>query len=197
MALQIKKAVFVTSAVDYNQAKINRNLPEIAMVGRSNVGKSTLINTLCNNKKLARVSSTPGKTRLINFFNINDQFYLVDLPGYGYAKVGDEERMKWGRMMEGYFQSSENLKHIFLLQDIRRDPSQDDMQMSLWIQHAATPCTIIATKGDKIAKSKRKPIANKLSDKLAMTFKTPTIVFSALERTGKDELLRKLGEIIG
>ncbi len=193
--MKIEKAEFVKSIADYKTAKIMPR-PQIAIVGRSNVGKSTLINILCNRKKLAKVSSSPGKTKLINLFNINDDFYLVDLPGYGFAKVGPQERERWSAMMEDYFSLSRDLKHIFLLMDIRREPSQDDLQMSLWIQHSAVPCTIIATKADKLPKSKRKPIASQLSDKLAMTFATPTILFSSLEKIGISELRQRIDDIL-
>lgn len=193
--MKIIKAEFMTSVADYKVAKVLPK-PQIALVGRSNVGKSTLINILCNRKKLARVSSTPGKTRLINFFNINDDFYLVDLPGYGFARVAPQEQARWSTMMEEYFMLSKDLKHIFLLMDIRRDPSPDDLQMSLWIQHSAVPCTIIATKADKIAKSKRKQLSKKLSDKLAMTFATPTIEFSSLERSGVLDIRNRLDLIL-
>jgi len=193
--MKIIKAEFVKSIADYKNPKIMPK-PQIALVGRSNVGKSTLINILCNRKNLARVSSSPGKTRLINLFNINDDFYLVDLPGYGFAKVGPNEKQRWSTMMEDYFALSKDLKHIFLLMDIRREPSQDDLQMSLWIQHSAIPCTIIATKADKISKSRRKPIVSKLSDKLAMTFATPTIMFSSLERSGVLEIRQRIDDIL-
>ena len=132
---------------------------------------------------------------MINLFNINDEFYLVDLPGYGFAKVRPEERERWSGMMENYFNLSKDLKHIFLLMDIRREPSQDDLQMSLWIQHSAIPCTIIATKADKLPKSRRKPAASTLSDKLAMTFATPTIMFSSLEKSGVLEVRQRIDDI--
>jgi len=194
--MKISKAEFVTSIANYKTAKILPK-PQIALVGRSNVGKSTLINILCSRNKLAKVSSSPGKTRLINLFNINDSFYLVDLPGYGYAKVSPQERERWSEMMENYFALARDLKHIFLLMDIRREPSQDDLQMSLWIQHSAIPCTIIATKADKLPKSRRKPAASLLSDKLAMTFATPTIIFSSLEKSGISEIRQRIGDIMG
>ena len=193
--MKITKAEFITSIADYKKAKIMPK-PQIALVGRSNVGKSTLINILCNRKNLAKVSSSPGKTRLINLFNINDDFYLVDLPGYGFAKVTPEERERWAAMMEDYFSLSKDIKHIFLLMDIRREPSQDDLQMSLWIQHSAIPCTIIATKADKLPKSRRKPIASQLSDKLAMTFATPTILFSSLEKIGVLDMQQRIDDIL-
>jgi len=193
--MKISKAEFVKSIADYKTAKILPK-PQIALVGRSNVGKSTLINILCSQNKLAKVSSSPGKTRLINLFNINDDFYLVDLPGYGYAKVSPQEKDRWSEMMENYFELARDLKHIFLLMDIRREPSQDDLQMSLWIQHSAIPCTIIATKADKLPKSRRKPAASQLSDKLAMTFATPTIIFSSLEKSGISEIRQRIGDIM-
>ena len=193
--MQINKAEFIKSISDYSTAKVE-NIPQVAIVGRSNVGKSSLINYLCNNSKLAKVSSAPGKTRLINLFKINESFYLVDLPGYGYAKVSKAEQDRWAQMMEHYLNYSENLKHIFLLMDIRREPNEFDQQMSLWIQSAAIPCTIIATKCDKLSKSKRKPLAEALSDKLGMTFRTPTIMFSTLNKFGKNELLSRMGEIL-
>ena len=193
--MKIQKAEFFKSIADYKSAKF-MPMPQIALVGRSNVGKSTLINILCNRKNLAKVSSSPGKTRLINLFNINDTFYLVDLPGYGVAKVAPQERDRWAQMMEEYFANVRDLKHIFLLMDIRREPSQDDLQMSLWIQHSGIPCTIIATKADKLPKSKRKLEAGKLSDKLAMTFATPTILFSSLEKIGILETLQRIDDIL-
>lgn len=193
--MQIKKAKFIKSIADYSTAKVE-NIPQIALVGRSNVGKSSLINYVCNNSKLAKISSSPGKTRLINLFHINEKFYLVDLPGYGYAKVAKTEQGRWAEMMEYYLNYSDNLKHIFLLMDIRREPNEFDHQMSLWIQSAGIPCTIIATKCDKITKSKRKMIANQLSDKLGMTFRTHTIMFSTLAKMGKQELLSRFDDIL-
>lgn len=193
--MQINKARFVKSIADYSTAKVE-NIPQIALVGRSNVGKSSLINYLCNNSKLAKTSSSPGKTRLINLFHINEKFYLVDLPGYGYAKVSKAEQDKWAPMMEYYLNNADNLKHIFLLMDIRREPNEFDQQMSIWVQNAGIPCTIIATKCDKIAKSKRKVIASQLSDKLGMTFRTHTIMFSTLAKLGKQELLKRFDEIL-
>jgi len=194
--MDIRSAQFVKSNADGINRKGLAPLPEIALVGRSNVGKSSLINTLCMRRQLARVSGTPGKTRLVNYFLINDSFYLVDLPGYGYASVSRDEQAKWAQMVEGYLSGSEFLRHILLLVDIRHAPSQADQQMAYWIQHYDIPCTIVATKGDKIAKSKRKPLAAGLSDGLNMTFRTPTIVFSSLNGEGKAELCSRIGEIL-
>lgn len=171
-------------------------MPQIALVGRSNVGKSSFINAVTGRRKLALVSATPGKTRLINFFCINESFLLVDLPGYGYAQVSQAERRRWGKMIEEYLLSSQHLRHLLILMDIRRDPSDDDRQMAYWAQHYRVPCTIIATKADKIAPSKRKAAAAKLSDGLGMTFATPTIVFSAQSGQGRQEALKRLTEIL-
>ena len=193
--MQIKRAEFIKSIADYSSAKL-KNIPQIAIIGKSNVGKSSLINYLCNNSKLAKISSSPGKTRLINLFLINQEFYLVDLPGYGYAKVSKKEQERWSDMLEYYLNYSDNLKHILLLMDIRREPNELDHQMSLWIQNAAVPYTIIATKCDKIARSKRKLIVNQFSDKLGMTFKKNTIMFSTLAKFGRQELLSRLEDIL-
>ena len=129
--------------------------PEIAFAGKSNVGKSSLINYMTNNKKLAYVSKQPGKTRLINYFLVNDSFYLVDLPGYGFARVSKTEKESWARMMEQYFAVAKNLRALVILVDIRHKPTQDDLQMIEWAAHYGVPFMIAATKADKIAKSKR------------------------------------------
>ena len=127
--------------------------PEIAFAGKSNVGKSSLINALMNRKSLARISATPGKTQTINFYNINQEMYLVDLPGYGYAKVSEKEKEAWGRMIERYLHQSDMLKAVFLLIDIRHAPSKNDKMMYDWILHQGYEPVIIATKLDKIKKS--------------------------------------------
>jgi len=148
----IAKAEYTTTAVKPSQFPEN-GWPEVAFVGRSNVGKSSLINALLNRKRLARTSGTPGKTRTINFFNVEDRLYFVDLPGYGYAKVSKSESAKWGEMVDGYLQNRPQLKHIFLLMDIRHEPSAMDKQIHEWCVHYDLPYTIIATKCDKIKKS--------------------------------------------
>lgn len=170
-------------------------LPQIALAGRSNVGKSSLINALAGREKPAKISSVPGKTRLINFYLINEKLILTDLPGYGYARVSWEERRKWGPMIEEYLLFAPCLRHIFLVLDIRRDPTDDDRQMAWWAQHYAVPVTIIATKADRIVRSQRRIRADGLSDALGMTFRTPTIVFSARDGTGRQEILERLEEI--
>lgn len=138
-------------SVDYP----NEGRPEVAFAGKSNVGKSSLINYLANNSKLAYVSKQPGKTRLINYFLVNDEFYLVDLPGYGYARVSKAEKDSWADMMEAYFEVAQYLRALVILIDIRHKPTSDDLQMIEWAAHFGIPFMVAATKADKIAKSKR------------------------------------------
>ena len=193
--MEIKSAEFAFTAV--NEQGFNKSkLPEIALIGRSNVGKSSLINSLCSRSKLARISSTPGKTREVNFYLLNNSFYLVDLPGYGYAQVSHSEQGRWASMIESYFNSSPNLKRVFFLLDIRREPSDDDRQTLYWIEHNALDYTLVATKGDKLPKHQRANICRGLSDKLQATFKSEAICFSTTERLGKPDLLKAIGEAL-
>src|SRR5690606_23005665 len=150
--MKINKAEFITSAVDKSQYPKD-NLPEIALAGRSNVGKSSFINKLLGRKHLVRTSSKPGKTRTLNFYKINDQFYFVDVPGYGYAKVSKKEREKWGRMMEDYFETRKQLKAVVLIIDSRHLPTKDDLQMYEFVMYLNIPLVIIATKVDKLSKN--------------------------------------------
>lgn len=166
---------------------------QIAMVGKSNVGKSSLINSLCNNFKLARISSSPGKTRLINFFRINDAFHLVDLPGYGFAKAPKTEQEKWGRLMEGYL-SSGLLTHIFMLIDIRHAPTAEDKQMFEWILYYGVPFTLIATKSDKLARSKRQQAANAAAKLLGAP--PYAIPYSAETAEGRAEVYARIEAIL-
>ena len=172
------------------------DLPEIAFAGRSNVGKSSLINALLNRKKLAKVSSTPGKTQTINFYNINKQFYLVDLPGYGYAKVDEKTRISWGKMIENYLNKSSQLKAIFLLVDIRHEPNSNDLLMYNFIKSSGYTPYIIATKLDKLKRSQiqkhLKIIKNKLNDT-----SLKIIPFSSLTKQGKEEILTVIDEVVG
>lgn len=149
----IKKAEFIKSVGNISQI-ITHYPKEIAVAGKSNVGKSSFINFICKKNKLAKTSKEPGRTRLLNYFSINDgEFYLVDLPGYGYAKVSNEEKLKWGKLIEAYLQNSTGLKNVFMLVDIRHDPTADDMQMFKYLYFYNIPFTIIATKADKLSKS--------------------------------------------
>ena len=152
--MEIKSATFVTSLAQYCEAP-PITLPQVAVVGKSNVGKSSLINALCNRRKLCKTSATPGKTRLINVFLINEAFHLVDLPGYGFAKVDKKEKERWGAMMDGYFQQSTLLAHVLLLVDIRHEPTQDDIAMAQYFRQKDIPFTVVATKADKISRGAR------------------------------------------
>lgn len=152
--MKVTKAEIVISAVAQAQYP-KTNLPEIALAGRSNVGKSSFINKMIGRKNLVRTSSKPGKTRTLNFYTINDAFYFVDVPGYGYAKVSKTEREKWGKMIEEYFESREQLRVVVLVVDIRHKPTKEDMQMFHYVTYLNIPLLIIATKLDKIAKTKR------------------------------------------
>lgn len=162
--------------------------PEIAFAGKSNVGKSSLINALMNRKSLARISETPGKTQTINFYNINREIYLVDLPGYGYAKVSEKEKEAWGKMIERYLHKSTMLKAVFLLIDIRHDPSKNDKMMYDWILHQGYEPVIIATKLDKLKKSQVAKQLKAIRTGLGLVSGTTVIPFSAKTKQGRDEI---------
>ena len=161
---------------------------EIAFAGKSNVGKSSLINALMNRKSFARTSAQPGKTQTINFYNIDEKLYFVDLPGYGYAKVSMEIRAKWGKLIEKYLFNSKKLRIIFLLVDIRHEPSQNDVDMYNWILNYGFNPIIIATKLDKIKRSQIQKNTNIIRKKLNAVENTPIIPFSALTKQGRDEI---------
>ena len=161
---------------------------EIAFAGKSNVGKSSLINALMNRKSFARTSAQPGKTQTINFYNIDEKLYFVDLPGYGYAKVSMEIRAKWGKLIEKYLINSKKLRIIFLLVDIRHEPSQNDVDMYNWILNYGFNPIIIATKLDKIKRSQIQKNTNIIRKKLNAVENTPIIPFSALKKQGRDEI---------
>ncbi|BCJ96480.1 putative GTP-binding protein EngB [Anaerocolumna cellulosilytica] len=161
---------------------------EIAFAGKSNVGKSSLINALMNRKAYARTSAQPGKTQTINFYNINEELYFVDLPGYGYAKVSEEIKAKWGTMIERYLKSSKQLKLIFLLIDIRHEPSANDRHMYEWILYQGYQPVIIATKLDKINRSQKEKHLKMLRKGLNADGKTSILPFSALSKQGRDEI---------
>lgn len=161
---------------------------EVAFAGKSNVGKSSLINALMNRKALARTSSQPGKTQTINFYNINEALYLVDLPGYGYAMAGEEIKAKWGQMIEHYLHTSKRLKAVFLLIDIRHDPSENDILMYDWMLHQGFAPIIIATKSDKLKKSQLKRHIDNIRSVLAVEPGTIIIPFSAETKQGREEI---------
>ena len=187
----IRQAEFVTSAG--TEGAYPSPLPcEIAIVGKSNVGKSSLINRLANNQKLAKTSAQPGKTRLVNFFLLNKAMYLVDLPGYGFAKASKTEQKSWGELHERYLQSG-RVKHLLMLIDIRHAPTQDDLQMFRYLIYYNIPYTLVATKADKIAKSKCRQEANRRAKELgAPPFAIP---FSSETGDGKAELVARIGQI--
>ena len=163
-------------------------LPEFAFAGKSNVGKSSLINGLLNRRALARTSSQPGKTQTINFYNVNDALYFVDLPGYGYAKVSQDTVKKWGKMIDGYLHQSKVLRLVFLLVDIRHKPNQNDIQMYEWCVNYGFNPIIIATKSDKIKRSQLQKQIKQIKDALQVVDGTPVIPFSALNKSGRDEI---------
>ena len=162
--------------------------PEIAFAGKSNVGKSSLINALMNRKSYARLSATPGKTQTINYYNINDELYLVDLPGYGYAKVSEQEKAQWGRMIENYLHSSRQLKAIFLLIDIRHEPSANDKMMYEWVVAQGYNPIIIATKLDKLKRSQVDKHVKMVKQGLNLIPGTIVIPFSAETKQGREEI---------
>lgn len=181
----------ITSSLPDNQ------LPEVAFAGKSNVGKSSLINALINRKSLARTSSQPGKTQTINFYNVNGELYFVDLPGYGYAKVSLEIKNKWGRMIENYLQKSEQLKAVFLLIDIRHDPSENDRNMYNWVLYNGYSPIIIATKLDKIKRSQVQKHIKAIKTGLNVEPGTTVIPFSATSKQGRDEIWETIDQLLG
>ncbi len=171
-------------------------LPEIAFAGRSNVGKSSLINALIQRKSFARTSSTPGKTQTMNFYNVNGECYLVDLPGYGYADVAKDFRASWGPMIERYLNTSQNLKAIMLLLDVRRTPNADDMQMFRWIESAGYEPVIVVTKTDKLKRSQLPKAYKEIRNTLGISGETKIYPFSAMSKTGRDEIMDRIDELL-
>ena len=171
-------------------------LPEFAFAGKSNVGKSSLINGLMNRKNYARTSQEPGKTQTINYYNINGEFYLVDLPGYGFARVSEKTKQQWGKMIENYLHTSRQLRRVFLLIDIRHDPSANDVQMYKWIVHQGFQPVIIATKADKIKPSQMEKHLNMLRSGLGLPEEIRIYPYSALKKTGRDEIYELMDSIL-
>ena len=189
----VKRADFITSMKDYGDYP-GKGGPEVAFAGKSNVGKSSMINRLTNRGKLARTSATPGKTRLINVYRINDELNFIDLPGYGFAKVSKEEKLSWGRMMQNYFATTEDLCHVFHLVDIRHEPSQEDREMNLFLRQAEIPFTVVATKADKISRGARLKYLAPICRALAVQ-PWQVIPFSAEDGTGREELLERIEQV--
>jgi ribosome biogenesis GTP-binding protein YsxC/EngB len=193
--MKIEKAEYVISAVSGAQYP-SGNLPEIALAGRSNVGKSSLINRLVNRKDLARTSSKPGKTRTLNFYLINEQFFFVDVPGYGFARVSMAEREKWGTMIESYLLGRPQLKGVLLIVDLRHPPTEDDRMMYDFLRHYAIPAVVVATKADKISRGRWQNHLKTVKDQLKVDPKDPVILFSAETGVGTEEVWREIERLI-
>ena len=189
----VKRADFITSMKDYGEFA-TKGCPEVAFAGKSNVGKSSMINKLTNRGKLARTSATPGKTRLINVFQINQEVNFIDLPGYGFAKVSKTEKESWGKMMQNYFATTEDLCHVFHLVDIRHEPTAEDKEMNLFLRQSGIPFTVIATKADKISRGARMKHIAPICRALAVQ-PWQVIPFSSEDGTGRDDILNKIEEV--
>jgi GTP-binding protein len=190
----IKTAEFITSAVQASQYP-DAVLPEIAFVGRSNVGKSSLINTLVNRKRLVKTSSTPGRTQLINFFDINSAVTFVDLPGYGYAKVPERIRKTWAPMIETYLSSRKTLKGVVVILDMRRVPNQADIDLIEWLWDHHIPSLLVLTKVDKLKRSQRAGNHRNIAEKLALALEQ-FVVFSAKTRQGKEDVWESIEALL-
>ncbi|HZW67876.1 MAG TPA: ribosome biogenesis GTP-binding protein YihA/YsxC [Pseudogracilibacillus sp.] len=190
--MKVTKAEILTSAVEPAHYP-KSHVPEIALAGRSNVGKSSFINRLLGRKNLVRTSSKPGKTRTLNFYNINDSLHFVDVPGYGYAKVSKQERNKWGKMMEAYFESREQLRAVVLVVDSRHKPTQEDVQMFDYMMYLDIPLLVVATKYDKLKKSQQHKHLKQIKSVLdAEANGVPVIPFSAVTGVNKDLVWREI-----
>lgn len=194
--MKVYDAEFIISAVGPKQYPTD-GLPEIALAGRSNVGKSSLINALINRKNLARTSSKPGKTQTLNFYKIENRFFFVDLPGYGFARVSKAEREKWGKMIEQYLSKREALRMVIHLIDIRHPPTKDDQMMYEWLQHFQIPTLVVATKADKISKGQWQKHLKMIKETLALSPNTPLLLFSAETKYGRDEVWEEIERHLG
>ncbi len=193
--MKITSVNLVISAVRRSQYPTD-NKPEFLMVGRSNVGKSSFINTMINRKNYARTSSNPGKTQTINFYLVNDEFYLVDAPGYGYANLSKARKKKFGLMMEDYLTTRTNLKNVFMLIDFRHKPTSDDIMMYNFLKHYKLPVTIVATKTDKIGITMQQKQRNMLLNDLDLVVGDDFVMFSNVTKIGKDDIAKKIKRTI-
>lgn len=191
--LKITNAEFITSAASKNNF-ITTDKPIIAVCGKSNVGKSSFINMLANRKKLARVSKEPGRTRLVNYFDFG-QFILADLPGYGFARVSKDEKLKWARLLDDFFAEKDKIAHVFALADIRHDPTADDLQMAEYLYYHIIPFTVVATKGDKLSRAAQSRSVINISSQYKCGADN-VIVTSAETRQGLDKTLEKIEGIL-
>ncbi len=193
--MKITSSKFVISAMRRSQYPTD-GLPEFMLVGRSNVGKSSFINTITNNKKMARVSNTPGKTRHLNFYLLNDSFYFVDVPGYGYASVSKKEQRKFGLMIEEYLEKRPNLVRTYMLVDLRHKPSDDDILMYKYLKYFKLPVTIVATKLDKLSKNKREKAASLVLKTLELEKGDTFVMLSNVTKEGKDKILNEIEDLV-
>ena len=191
----VKKAELEAIAARKNQYPED-NLKEIAFAGRSNVGKSSLLNLLTNRKNLARVSGSPGKTRTINFYRINDSFRIVDLPGYGYAKVSKSVTESWGSMMETYFQNRQGLVKVIQIVDIRHAPSRQDVEMYQYLRHYGLDGIVVATKADKVSRNEMQKCIRQIRGTLNLSQEDRVIPVSSLKRTGQEDLLSEMEALL-
>ena len=194
MGINFNKAEFILSAVKQSTF-IRDGRPQIAFAGRSNVGKSSVINRILNRKNFARVGATPGKTTQVNYFLIDNQIYFTDLPGYGYAKVSKAERDRWGRLMENYFDEPELITAGVLIVDSRHAPTADDITMSNWFKASGCPMIVVANKLDKLKKKEIEPNIQRIYEVLELDETTPVVPFSAEKGIGKNELLALINEL--
>ncbi|OZB91124.1 ribosome biogenesis GTP-binding protein YihA/YsxC [Paenibacillus sp. XY044] len=185
--MKVTNAEFIISAVGPDQYPVDA-LPEIALAGRSNVGKSSLINRMINRKNLARTSSTPGKTQHMNYYRINEALYFVDFPGYGYAKVSKTQRQAWGKMIEKYMLERHTLKLVLMVVDLRHPPTKDDVIMYDWLKHYDIPICVVATKADKIPKSRWQKHVKQMKESLLLRSNDLFVMFSSELGVGKEEL---------
>ena len=193
--MKINNVEFITSAVRRSQYPTD-NLPEFLLVGRSNVGKSSFINTLINRKNLARISSIPGKTQTINFYLINNTFYLVDVPGYGFARVSQKLKNKFGLMIEDYLKERNSLKMVYMLIDFRHRPTEDDLLMYNYLKYYNIPVTIIATKSDKVSKNNYEKNKKIIREYLNLSPEDSIIVFSSQTKQGKEEVHNQIESLL-
>ena len=193
--MKVNSVNLVISAVRRSQYPTDEK-PEFLLVGRSNVGKSSFINTMVHRKNLARTSATPGKTQTINFYLVNEEFYLVDAPGYGYAALNKSKQKKFGLMMEDYLKHRPNLKQVFMLVDFRHKPTSDDLMMYNFLKYYNLPVTIIATKSDKIGASKKERCLKQIMNTIDLVVGDDIIVFSSVTKLGRDETLRKIESLV-
>lgn len=191
----IKQARFVTSVANLSQLP-DYGVPEIAIAGKSNVGKSSFINFMVNQNKLAKTSQEPGRTRLLNYFEINKgEYYFVDLPGYGYAKVNKQKKQKWGGLIETYLKNSTRLINVFVLVDIRHEPSEDDLLMVHYLYAYGIPFTLIATKADKLSRAQQQKALAVIASKMGVGAKD-ILVTSSSQKTGKEQVLERIDTLL-